>query len=62
MAKAVLQSAAADAKRACGTDQLCVGLGFGIQGRIHAMQELWISMAEFLLWGFLLITARNTLN
>jgi hypothetical protein len=29
------------AKEACSIDQLCAGLDAGIEGGIHAMQNLW---------------------
>ena len=40
-AKILLLVAGAQAKEACGIDQLCAGLEAGIEGGIHAMQALW---------------------
>ncbi len=38
----LLLVAGADAKEACGIDQLCTGLEeAGIEGGIHAIQALW---------------------
>ncbi len=40
-AKCVMLLAGAEAKDACGIDQLCAGLEAGIEGGIHAMRLLW---------------------
>jgi hypothetical protein len=40
-AKTVLLVAGEEAKEACGIDQLCAGLEAGIEGGIHAINELW---------------------
>ncbi len=40
-AKATLLVSGCDAKERCGIDQLCAGLEAGIEGGIHAIDELW---------------------
>ncbi len=54
--------AGAEAKEACGIDQLCAGLEAGIEGGIHAMQALWDLHETEENWGFLLIDASNAFN
>ena len=39
--KCVLALTGAEAKKACGTEQLCRGLEAGIEGRIQAARILW---------------------
>ena len=46
----------------CGTDMLCGGLRAGIEGGVHAMRTMWITMKEEGEMGFLLIDARNAFN
>ena len=40
-AKATLLVSGCDAKERCDIDQLCAGLVAGIEGGIHAINELW---------------------
>jgi hypothetical protein len=54
--------AGAEAKEACGIDQLCAGLGAGIEGSIHAMQALWDLHETEENWGFLFIDTSNAFN
>ena len=62
VAKYVLTVAGAEAKEACGTEQLCGGLEAGTEGRIHAVRLLCQHHAQEEDWGFLLIDARNAFN
>jgi hypothetical protein len=48
--------------KAWGIDQLCTGLKAGIEGGIHAMQNLWDLHRHEEEWGFLLIDAKNAFN
>ena len=41
LVKCVLSVTGAEAKEACGMEQLCGGLIAGIDGRIHAVELLW---------------------
>eukprot|EP00978_Attheya_sp_CCMP212_P009437 scaffold22328_cov61-Attheya_sp.AAC.3 len=52
-AKCLLLLATGDeAKDACGIDQVCAGLEAGIEGSIHAINELWDEHDEEDEWGF----------
>jgi hypothetical protein len=51
-----------NAKERCGIDQLCAGLEAGIEGGIHAIDELWRQHKEEEEWGFLLVDAANAFN
>jgi hypothetical protein len=48
--------------KACGVDQLCVGLEAGIKGGIDVMHLLWETHKAEEEWGFLLIDANNGFN
>jgi hypothetical protein len=61
-AKIVLRLAGGEAKEACGIDQLCAGLEAGIEGGIHAINQLWKEFEGESDWGFLLVDARNAFN
>jgi hypothetical protein len=61
-AKATLLSSGREAKELCGIDQLCAGLEAGIEGGIHAIDELWRQHEEEEEWGFLLVDASNAFN
>jgi hypothetical protein len=61
-AKVVLRIAGGEAKEACGIDQLCAGLEAGIEGGIHAINQLWREFAGHEDWGFLLVDAKNAFN
>jgi hypothetical protein len=54
--------AGAEAKEACGINQLCAGLEAGIEDGIHVMQALWDLQEMEENWGFLLINASNAFN
>ncbi len=60
--KTLLLAARSKAKEACSIDQLCTGLEAGIEGGIHAMQNLWDLHWQEEEWGFLLIDANNAFN
>ncbi len=62
MAKLVIAVTRNEAQIACGVDQLCAGLQAGIEGGIHAVQQIWESHKEEEDWGFLMIDARNAFN
>jgi hypothetical protein len=61
-AKATLLVCGCDAKEQFGIDQLCAGLEAGIEGGIHAINELWRQHEEEEEWGFLLVDAANAFN
>ena len=61
-AKCLLKVTGAEATEACGTDQLCAGLKSGIEGGVHAMQEVWDEHRMEEEWGVLLIDASNAFN
>jgi hypothetical protein len=61
-AKATLLVSGSDAKELCGIHQLCAGLEAGIEGGIHAIEELWKQHEEEEEWGFLLVDASNAFN
>ena len=52
----------AEAKEACGSDQLCAGLEAGIEGAVHAVRAMWNGTEENEEWGFLLVDAANAFN
>ena len=61
--KAVCLVTRLDAALACGTDQLCAGLQSGIEGAIHAMNEIFgVNYAHPSGWGVLMIDASNAFN
>jgi len=61
--KAVCMATCLDATLACGSDQLCAGLRAGIEGAIHAMNELFdIHQDQSIGWGVLLVDAANAFN
>jgi hypothetical protein len=41
---------------------LCAGLEAGIEGAIHAIDELWKQHEEEEEWGFLLVDISNAFN
>eukprot|EP00978_Attheya_sp_CCMP212_P030440 scaffold111966_cov57-Attheya_sp.AAC.1 len=61
-AKCLLLAAGKEAKDACGINQVCTGLEAGIEGSIHAINELWGAHEEEDEWGFLLVDATNAFN
>ena len=62
MAKCVFVVTGAEAKEACGTEQLCGGLEVGIEGGTHMVRLLWKYHAQEEDWGFLLIDTCNVFN
>ena len=62
IAKTTLLLAGSEAKELCGIQQLCAGLEAGIEGGIHAIDELWKKHEEEEEWGFLLVDASNAFN
>ena len=60
--KCVLAVTGAEAKKACGTEQLCKGLVTGIEGAIHVMRLLWQQNSQEEYWRFLRIDACNAFN
>jgi len=61
--KAVCMATRIDATLVCGSDQLCAGLKAGIEGAIHAMNNLFSThQNESTGWGVLLVDAANAFN
>ena len=60
--KCVLALTGAEAKEACGMEQLYGGLEAGIEGGIHTVRLLWEHHAQEENWGFLLIDTHNAFN
>jgi hypothetical protein len=54
--------AGAEAKEACGINQLYASLEAGIEGGIHAMQALWDLHVVEEDWGSLLIDVSHAFN
>ena len=62
IAKVILVEAGPEAKNACGDNQLCAGLEAGIEGGIHAVNQVWKEIEQEENNGFLLVDARNAFN
>ena len=62
LAKCVLRICGGDVKDVCGEEQLASGLEAGIEGGVHAMNELWKTHADEDDWGLLLVDAANAFN
>jgi hypothetical protein len=62
LAKSSLVVCKEEAKEVCGIDQLAAGLESGIEGAIHAMNDLWDQCNQEESFGYLLIDARNAFN
>ena len=61
--KVVCLTARVDAELACGTDQLCGGVKGGIEGAVHAMNDLFALHSNSATgWGVLLVDASNAFN
>ena len=58
----VVMGEEAEAKEACGTEQLCGGLETGIEVGVHSVRLLWQQHAQEEDWVFLLIDAYNVFN
>ena len=63
MRKAIWLVICFDASVICGSDQLSAGLQCGIEGAIHAMNELFdTNKPNSSGWGVLIIDASNAFN
>ena len=52
-----------DIEDLCGIDQLCGGIRSGIEGAIHAINDLFAQLHDsFPGWGVLLVDAFNPFN
>ena len=52
-----------DIEGLCGTDQLCGGIRSGIEGAVHAMNDLFAQHHDSVPgWGVLLVDASNAFN
>ena len=60
--KCVLTVMGAEAKEACGTEQICGGLEVGIEGGVHAVRLLWQQHAQLEDLVFLFVDACNSFN
>eukprot|EP00957_Ditylum_brightwellii_P199643 15219481-Ditylum_brightwellii.AAC.1 len=60
--KALLFVCGAEEAAACGADQLCGGLRSGIEGGIHAMNDLWNDYGDNDEWGILLVDVCNAFD
>ena len=61
--KAICSATRLDAALVCGSDQLCAGLQAGIEGAIHAMNDLFIThQDQGNGWDVLLVDAANAFN
>ena len=61
--KAVCMATCVDIEDLCGIDQLCGGIMSGIEGAIHAMNNLFAQYHDSVLgWGVLLVDAFNPFN
>ena len=59
--KVVCMVTKSDAEVVCGVDQLCAGLGAGIEGAVHALHDLFDVNGKNG-WGVLMVDARNAFN
>jgi len=61
--KVVCLATRIDAELVCGTDQLCGGVKCGIEGAVHAMNDLFTMHSDSTpAWGVLLVDASNAFN
>ena len=61
--KAVCMATRVDIEDLCGTDQLCGGIRSGIEGVIHAMNDLFAQHHDSVPgWGVLSVDASNAFN
>ena len=61
--KAVCMATCVDIEDLCGIDQLCGGIRSGIEGAVHAMNDLFAHHHDSVPgWGVLLVDASNTFN
>ena len=61
LGKAASLATRIDAEEVCGVDQLCAGAKAGIEGAVHAMQEIFEEKKHGG-WGVLLVDAANAFN
>ena len=61
LAKVVALATRGDLEDVCGVDQLCSGLRSGLEGAIHAVNELFDQHCDRG-WGLLLVDAKNAFN
>ena len=60
--KAICSATRGDIESLCGADQLCGGVKSGIEGAIHAMNEMYSQNCTSDDWGILLVDASNAFN
>ena len=60
--KAICSATRADIESLCGIDQLCGGVKCGIEGAIHALNDLYSQNSTSPDWGVLLVDALNAFN
>ena len=60
--RSVCSATRADIEHLCGVDQLCGGIKCGIEGAIHAMNDVYSLNHASADWGVLLIDASNAFN
>ena len=58
----LLKVVGAEAKEACGSDQLRAGLEADIEGAVRAVRVMWNGTEKNEEWGFLLVDAANAFN
>ena len=61
ISKAICLVTRCDVETLCGTDQLSAGTKLGVEGAIHAMDDLFVHKHEDD-WGLLLVDASNAFN
>jgi len=62
LGKAICSATHLDIEPLCGSDQLCGGIKSGIEGAIHAMNDLYSQNITSVDWGILLVDATNAFN
>ena len=60
--KATYSATCGDIESLCGADQLCSGVKSGIEGAIHAMNEMYSQKCTSAEWCVLLVDASNAFN
>ena len=59
--KAVSNATRFDIEEVCGVRQLCAGIRAGIEGAIHALNDVYDDQCDDG-WGVLMVHASNTFN
>ena len=59
--KVICMATRLDVEEVCGVSQLCAGIGAGIEGAVHALNELFEEFSSDG-WGVLMIDAKNAFN